>query len=76
MGYIFVCGKCWIKWIVFVNIKVWGLLFEDVKIEIIKWCEDRGVNVFGIFLLVYYLVRKFFIFVICVNIDVDDYEKI
>uniref|UniRef100_K1R942 Uncharacterized protein n=1 Tax=Magallana gigas TaxID=29159 RepID=K1R942_MAGGI len=52
-GYTFVRGKRRTQRIVLANIKARGSSFEDVKTEIIKWCEDRGVNVSGIFLLVH-----------------------
>lgn len=51
------------------------MLFEKVKIEIIIWCIEKNVNVLDIFCLCCYLKRRFFIFVICVKIDFDDYEK-
>lgn len=74
-GYTFVRGKRRTQRIVLANIKARGSSFEDVKTEIIKWCEDRGANVFGIFLLAHHSARKFPTFVIRANIDVDDYEK-
>lgn len=74
-GYTFVRGKRRTQRIVLANIKARGSSFEDVKTEIIKWCEDRGVNVSGIFLLAHHSARKFPTFVIRANIDVDDYEK-
>lgn len=72
----FVCGIYWIKWIVLVKIKVRGIIFEEVKIDIMKWYEDGNVSILGIFFLVYYLERKFFKFVKCVNIDFVEYEKV
>lgn len=41
-----------------------------------KWYEDGNVSILGIFFLVYYLERKFFKFVKCVNIDFVEYEKV
>lgn len=64
------------KCVVFVNIKVCDIIFEKVKEDIVSWCYNKNVNVFSIFFLVNYFVWWYLIFVICVNIDEKDYNKI
>lgn len=74
-GYTFVRGKHRTKPIVLANIKARGTIFEEVKTDIMKWCEERNVSISGIFLLAHHSERKFPTFVIRANIDSDDYEK-